>query len=258
MAEYGVFSNAEIFAGGYRLSGLSNAVAISANADLRDRSCFGDLGRVRGFGLETADLSVSGFMDVAAGSNEEFIRNAWDNVSTVPLSLFIPSVSGAAVAIGDPAYFFQGRIQSYSIGGQHGADLPFSMQAQSVAGYPLALGNVLSTGLAAVTADGSTTPTLLVAADVATKYIYAILHVISITAGDTVDITIESDELVGFGSPTVRATFAQVSAASGLYLTRVAGGGGAAADTYWRATHNVTDAGGGGVSVTYACAMAIA
>lgn len=250
MAEYGILSNCGIFAGGYNITGLSNAVNLVITPDIRDRTCFGDLGRVRAYGMEDMALTVAGFRDMTAGANDEMMRAAWENSSQVPVSLFIPATSGAAVVEGDLAYFFASWTPQYVIGGAHGDDLMFNFAAQNgPVGYPCAIGLVLNPGLTAVTEDGNTTGVNLGA--VATgQYAYAILHVTEVSADDSIVVSIESAATDEFIDPTTKFLFDSADAISSQFPVRIAG---PITDAYWRAVHNVT---GESVSIKYACALA--
>jgi len=109
-------------------------------------------------------------------------------------------------------------------------------------------GNVLFP-LSTVTSSDTSTGQVLGAVG-ATEYLYAALHVFSVSAADTLDVIIQSDT-VGFSSPTTRVTFTQKAAIGSQYATPVAG---AITDTYWRISYTVA---GSDPSISFAVVMGI-
>ncbi len=67
----------------------------------------------------------------------------------------------------------------------------------------------------------------------------------------TLDVTIESDDGVGMGSPTTRINFAQATAIGAQWATPVAG---AIADDWWRVAYTL---GGASPSFTFICIIGI-
>lgn len=253
MAEYGALTHCGIFVSGYDMSGDCNAVTGAITSDIRDRSCFGDTARVRAYGLEDMAIALAGLLNIGENEQDQISREAWRDNTALPISIFIPSASGAAAAVGDFAYFFSAMQPQYTIGGQHGQDALFTMNAQnnSLLAYPVGIGYVLNPGVAAVTEDGNTAGTNKPGAVAAGQYLYAILHVTEVSAGDSIVVTVESATTDEFLPPTTRVTFSSFNAVGAEIQTRVAG---PITDTYWRAVHNVT---GEGVVIKYACAIAI-
>jgi hypothetical protein len=117
-------------------------------------------------------------------------------------------------------------------------------------GYPPARGYVLDPASAAKSANGNGTGFNTPGAVGASQYLYGALHVLSVSASDSIEVYIESDDNVNFTSATARISFASKSAI-GYEFTRVAG---PITDTYWRARWVVT---GAAVSILIAVSLAI-
>ena len=246
MAPFGLITHFGIFVGGYDITGIANNAQLQLSADVKDRTVFGNTAKVRGLGLEDILFSAAGLLDPAKDVNQIY----W-GTAAVPVSFFQPATSGSAVAVGDRAFFFEAVNPSFQVGGQHGEDAVYAFAGRgSGNGHKVGIGRVLNPCLVAVTADGNGTG-YQEGAVASGQYLYAILHVTEISAGDSVVVTIESAPTDDFASPTTRVTFASKSAVGGEYATRVAG---PITDTYWRAVHNVT---GTDVSIKYAAAIAI-
>jgi len=250
MSNLGLFTNCGIFVGPYNITGRSNAVSALLQKEIRDRSYFGAAGRIKGTGLESVAFSAAGFYD--ASKDIEYLLH---DVNT-PVSLFIPSTAGAAVAAGDRAIFFKALEAGYQRGAAFGEDALFTFQALGdQLGYPVGIGHVLNPGLVAVTADNTPAASIvLLTAAAANQYVYGVLHVTSISTDEAIVVKIQSDALVGFASPTDIITFSSKAAVGSEIAVRVAGD--ASGDTYWRAIADVTVT-GEPCSVTFACAMAI-
>jgi len=113
---------------------------------------------------------------------------------------------------------------------------------------------VLNPGLVAVTADNVPAAAIKeLGAVAAGQYLYAVLHVTEVSADDSIIVTIESDALETFLSPTTQITFASKAAIGSEIAVRVAG---PISDTWWRAWANVTVS-GEPCAIKFAAAMAI-
>jgi hypothetical protein len=254
MAIYGSFSNCGLFLDGVDLKSVTNMVKFTMSKEVKDRSVFGNIAKVRAAaGLADVQLTAAGFHDNTALAQEARYRANW-GTADVLTTLMIPATSGAAVVVGDKAWFFKGTQAQYEAGGQHGDDLMWNLNLQGgYGGYGPMFGYVLDPGLVAKTADGNglsfeAGPVL------AGQNLYAIFHVTSITAGDSVVLKIESDDVTNFGgTPEYQITSASFTAIGAQLAVRVPG---PITDTFYRAVWDVTDA-GGGVSVLPAVAIAI-
>jgi hypothetical protein len=250
MADLGLFTNCGIFIGAYNVSGRSNAVSMQLTKAVKDRSVFGSIGRSKGTGLESGAFSAAGFYDADLD-----MERSYHGVDT-PVSLFIPTTAGAAVAAGDCAFFMKALEAEYRRGIRFGEDAMFTFAAiGDQLGYPIGVGYVLNPGLVAVTADNTPAASIvLVGAAATNQYVYGILHVTSVSTSEAIVVKIQSDAAVGFTTPSDIITFASKTAIGSEIAVRVAGDG--SGDTYWRAYADVTVT-GEPCSVTFACAMSI-
>lgn len=82
-------------------------------------------------------------------------------------------------------------------------------------------------------------------------HLHAMLHVFAASAGDTLDVIIQSDTSSGMSSPMTALTFVQVAAIGSQYLTAAA----PIADTFYRVSFTI--AGNGSESFTFAVSVGI-
>jgi hypothetical protein len=251
MPIYGAFTHCGIFVNGLDITGLANMVKVTATKEVRDRTTFGNASRVRVMGgIEDISLAAAGFLDMSLAGQEAAFRNNLyaDDINT---TVMIPAASGIPPAPGDLAYFFKGTMPKYDLGGGQGSDLLWNLSLQGgQGGLPLCFGRVLDPGTTAILADGygSGVQAGAVAAD---RYAYALVHVVEISAGDDIVVTIESAAANDFAGATTRFTFASKSAAGSEFPARIAG---PVTDTLWWAVYDVT---GAGVSIKAAVVLAI-
>jgi hypothetical protein len=254
MAIYGAFTNCGIFLDSLDMKSRTNMVKLAASKEVKDRSVFGNLGRVReATGLADVQLTAAGFHDNAAAAQDVKFRANW-GTADILTTFMIPATSGATVAVGDKAWFFKGTQPQYTTGGVQGEDLMWDLNLQGgYGGYGPIFGSVLDPGIVAKTADGNGV-TFELGAVAAGQYLYAIFHVTSLTAADSVVLKIESDDVANFGgTPEYQITSSSFAAVGAQLAVRVAG---PITDTFYRAVWDVTDA-GGGVSTVIAVAAGI-
>jgi hypothetical protein len=150
-------------------------------------------------------------------------------------------------ADGDVAFFCATIGTSYSPGANIGDAYKFSNSNQ-VSGV-LTRGTIMGTG--AKTSTGNGTARQLGAVSASQK-IRASLHVIAASGTTpTLDVTVRSDNGVGFASPATQITFPQRTAVGGEILTA----DGAITDDWWRVTWTI---GGTNPSFTIVVAVGIA
>lgn len=254
MAIYGAFTNCGLFLDGVDMKSVSNMVKFTAAKEVKDRTVFGNTAKVRvAGGLTDVQLAAAGFHDNAAAAQDVKFRANW-GTADILTTLMIPATSGAVLVPGDKAWFFKGTQPQYVTGEAQGNDLLWNLSLQGgYGGYGPVFGYVLDPGLVAKTADGNGTA-FEAGAVAAGQYLYAIFHVTALTASDSVILKIESDSVATFdATPEYQITSSSFTAVGAQLAVRVAG---PIADTFWRATWDVTDA-GGGVSTTVAVAMGI-
>jgi hypothetical protein len=225
-----VLTDAKIYVGGMDVSGYANEVVVNHNAELLNHSVFGFGTRRFKPGLFNLDGSVKGFTDYD------------DTTSALDLTFQqLIGADGAAMSVapegnaeGDTAYTFQKVHGSYKpISGTVGELAPFELDVHGNGGVPLVRGVV--GGLGAKTATGNSTAPFNLGAVTSAQRIAASVHVVAASGTlPTLDVVIESGD-AGFGTPTTRLTFTQLTAVGSQFLTAL----GPITDTYWRAKWTV-------------------
>lgn len=239
MAE-SVLLNRRIFFGGYDLTGDSNSVVFSTEADAPEDTSFEDTSRSRLVGLESHALQANGQFN-ASRSDPALFTSMGAGEQLVTLG------AEAGAAAGSTAYFFKALSGEYSPGGAVGDVKPFSFSAVGTGDVYRGILIAHETGLSS---SGQSAGFQLGAVSAA-QLVAAILHVIAVDdPGDGLTVTLESDDNASFTSATTRATFTSFSAI-GAELKTVAG---AITDDYWRITWTIT---GSTPSFTLAAAVAI-
>ena len=229
-----IYRNARVFIGQFDLTGDSNALQVDYGVEAQDVTVFGDTTRRFQAGLTTIGFNLGGFVAFGTNALEDALFNRI-GLNQVPIS-FSPENAGAA---GEEAFFFRGMFGEYAPGETVGNMLGFSASGGSSQSEALVRGTVLEPGDTNRTATGQTAGQQVGAVG-ATEFLYAVLHVFT-AGGTTLDVTIESDDAVGFPSPTTQITFTQVTTVIGAqFATPVAG---AIADDWWRANYAITGAG---------------
>ncbi|MDD5034132.1 MAG: hypothetical protein PHE55_05185 [Methylococcaceae bacterium] len=237
-----VFKDAKVWLAQYELTSYLNELAITHGVDVGDDTAMGDTTRSSMPGLETLDLSLQGFFDVADNAQDEIIRT---RVATqnIPMSL------GIQTGLENTrAYFFQGGISGYDKGGAVGVLAPFTLKGYASAGQKIINGLILEDGVTPRTGAGSGTQRLVGTVS-ATQKIYAVLHVLAFTGFTSVVIKVQSDT-TGFPSAADKITFTTVTGLTSQYATPVAGPD---TDTYWRVNWDVTGTG----SISFVVAIGI-
>lgn len=247
-----LLNNCKLWVGKYDMSGKLNAMALNDAPDILINTTMGNTAKNRKQGLALVTASLAGFAE-ADSSDLYFSDKSFTN---------IPLTAAPEPTVGGPAYSFLSRNADYQWGGAVGELAKFSVKALSV-GTKLIRGNILENGATARIANGNTATAIQLPAPSAGQYLYGVLHVISAATdvGDTLDVIIESDDVLNFGgTPETQLSFTQV-------LGNVVGGGtyqwatpvaaGAITDTYWRAKWTIVDAGADNASFTFTVFMGI-
>lgn len=227
-----ILINTRIFAGAADLTGFSNHVEIDPEAEDLDSTTFASGGwNEHEGGLLDTSVMVSGFWDSGDASKPD--NRLWTDLGTK--QPFTCGPKGANV--GDLAWLLEVLEQKYTFGGDVGQLAPFSGDA--VGDSPLARGVFLHDPGTARTANGSGTGVIHVAVPDGAK-LWASLHVLSVagTGNPTLTVKVQSDDNVGFTTPTDRITFDATSALTGR--GQVKSTGGPIADDRYRVTYGVT------------------
>lgn len=249
MAKFVQF-NVRLFAGAADLTGRSNKVELAMEHEEKDATTYlaegdPDSGwkKVLG-GLGSFALGGEGFWE--AGDLTKVDNESWAGLGVVQAFTVCPN--GAAV--GNLAWVLKAMRAQYKLGGQVGEIAPWT--ATAAGSWPVGRGKVLHPPGTARTATGDGTA-VEVAAVTDAQYLYASLHVLSVSGTDTPTITVivESDVDANFdGSETTRISFAAATAVGGQVL-RAAG---PITDTFYRVSHTIS---GTNPSFLYLCAIGI-
>jgi len=178
-------------------------------------------------GLRQIAASVTGYTDLAAGSQDELVYGQFTARTSNVLT------AGNVETEGQPCVLTQQVLTQISPGGggQVGEMSEFSLSSVGtdigVRGYLLK-----ETGTVAVSATGAIGTGVQAGTVASGQSVYATLHLLG-TAGTSITVVLESDDNAGFSSATTRGTFAggAITAAGGYWLTPVAG---PITDDYWR------------------------
>lgn len=214
-------------------------VTLEIGREELDGSTVGDDTRTRVSGFMTGRGSQRGFVDLTDdGIDEKFFDAVGDNTSgtapstgtAVPASPFsvIPDTSDISNAVGDLAYLMGSTASSYRTGDEIGVLLPFDLT--TVARKSPVVRGVLASRVR----DETTTQAyagVQLGALAAGESLYAALHVIDVDSISDLRVDVDSDDAVGFASPTVRVTWPSMTTRTHGFA-RVDG---PVTDDWWRA-----------------------
>lgn len=221
--------NCKLWFGGYDLSGDMNALALKVSAAEKPATAFGDAGIKRRSGLKSVMAQHRGYIDLAVGGVDDVL---FGKLAVADEPMTAAPTDGTE---GEIAYTFRALEGEYSPMGEVDEMFGFAVAAESSAGDPLVRGTVVLNGTKTVTGTGSI---FNLGAVGATQKLYAALHVFGVTGGTpTLDVTVQSAALVGFGSPTTRITFAQAIARGSQWAAAVAG---PITDGFWRVSYTIS------------------
>lgn len=243
-----VLQDVGVYVGGYDLTEGAASIDMGGTCAMLDQTSFGSKRHVQFLpGLKTHESAVAGMADYGsvAAVSRAFALNAVGDQHVVT---GLPNVSGTHTA-GDDAHFTRSLRSAFqSPLGAVGDVARYAMALQSDA--PMVDGKLLFPK-AAVTSS-STGSVVAMAGPTASQFFYAGLHVFDVSGSSpTLDVIIQSAALVGFGTPTTRATFTQAtgsSANTSQWATPVAG---AITDGFWRVSYTV----GGSSTPTFSFAV---
>lgn len=236
-----ILTNCGLWVAQYNLAGDANSLSMGIGSELQDTTAIGDAARSRMGGLQTVAFQAEGYWD------DPLDAVLFEDVS---LSDVPVTIAPAGLNPGDRAFLARCAIAEYMpVSGSVGEMARFSVGGEGT-GVPVARGVLLANTTAGATVNGTAQ---LLGAVAAGQSVYASLHVTAASGTTpTLVVTIQSDDNVGFTSPTTRITFATATAAANL--TQFASAAGAITDTYWRAIATIT---GAGPSFTFTVAAGI-
>lgn len=223
-----VLTNARVYHGQRRMDTDMTAVSSSFEAEEVDDTVFNDNTRSNEGGLKVISVGYEGLVTFGAGEVDDRL---FSDVGTGDLPI---TVAANAAADGDECYFSRYLFSQFEFGGTVGDSHTFSGGAVA-RGDPLVRGFTLLESTETSNGTGTAVQVGSVASD---ETVYGVLHVTA-SSGDssqTLDVTIESDDASGFGSPTTQLTFSQVTTSATFGWQSKAG---AITDDWWRAEWTV-------------------
>lgn len=236
-----VLNDAKLYMAGRDLTGHVNALALGVGSELKPVPVFGDAGIRRISGLTDIALSHAGYFDAAAVDADLFANIGLENVPV--------TVAPNDGAEGKDAFIFRALHATYTPAGEIGEPFVYSVTAMGSAGDPGVMGTILGNGAETATGNGTA---FQVGAVGAAQKLYAALHVFAVAGSTpTLDVTVESDDAGGFGTPATRLTFAQKTAVGAEWATPIPG---AIADDFWRIAFTI---GGGSPSFSFIVTIGI-
>lgn len=204
MAKF-VLKNAKVLFEGRDISGELSNIALEYSAETPERTAFGDNTRRRLPGVLDVVATQSGYWD-AISATDSLDKDLFDRIAAAS---GIMSFSPDGGALGDDGFSFKAQTAVYAPGATHGEVFAFTLTVNGDG--PLIRGTVMENSIFTVTANGTIRDLSPAAVD--TDTIYSYVHVTAVSGSSpTLDVTVESDELVGFASPTVQLTHPQFTA----------------------------------------------
>lgn len=228
MAHY-TLKNCKYYLDGFDVSGDLNQIQLDYSAEALDNTTFGNTGKRRIPGLTDVQVTGNGYVDLDEDAQD---KQVWDAIGVDNKVVTICPTDGTA---GEKAYTFKALHAGYQPGESVGQVMAFSVNAMG-SGSVCVKATVMENGAKTSSASGTARELGAVGA---TQKLYASLHVLSVSAGDTIDVVVQSDDAEGFASPTNRITFAQASAAGSEWATPIDG---AILDTWYRCSWTVAGA----------------
>lgn len=232
-----VLLDARTFVAGADLSGNGNTIELMEDSEVKKVTNWKSGGAEENIaGIRGCDIKAGGQWEAGAPGKPDdafwAMRRTRDPWSVAPQS-------DSDLAAGGLMYLVGRAIRSkFSFWDQVGEVAPWSGEARSA--WPLVRGKCAHPSGTPRTTTGTGTAVLLGAVP-ANKYLYANLHVLSIsgTSTPTVTVKVQSDDNAGFTSPVDVAggAFAAATVAGTGQSLRVAG---ALTDTYYRVAWTIT------------------
>lgn len=235
--------DATIFLAQYDITTDHNQVRVTTGVEKLDRTVFGNTTRVNRGGLLTGEMNGTGYLSYGTGEIEA-ILSANLALSTVPVTVTPDGVANSR------ATFMQALVADVKpLGGTVGDLHAFEWNART-GQQPLVRGTLMAAKAARGSSSNSGTAQQLGAVSAAQR-IYAVLHVFAASGSTpTLDVTVKSDNGVGFGTPATQITFTQATAVT----SQMSSTAGAITDDWWRVDWTV---GGSTPSFTFAVAIGI-
>jgi hypothetical protein len=226
-----VLLNARYFVGPADLTSYNNKIELDDSMEEKETTNFGSGGAKEVMaGIESVAIGAEG--QWVAGDPGYIDDEMWAARRVIEAHTICPETAAVAAL----AYLTKAVRLDSKLFGQVGDVEPWMLAAAG--SWPLARGVVLNNPGTALTVTGSGTAVQHIAVSTAAQYLYATLHVLSVsgTATPTLTVKVQSDNAGGFPSATDRITFTAATA-QGSQVTRVAG---INADDWYRISYTIS------------------
>jgi hypothetical protein len=207
-------TDAYLYGAGYDFTTDSNSATLTTDVAQLDKTTFGSGGwtEVTG-GLKSSSLAWSGFWQVDGVSDQAVDNQAFSALGTSQVYTF-----GPVETEGQPAYLLNAMKSQYTLGGQVGELMPFSLAANGSGGYGTVRGQ-LAKARGTVSATGALGSVVNLGALSASQRLYAAFHIF--TAGTTITVEVQSDNGAGFATPATQGTIGPLTTSGGTWMTPV-------------------------------------
>ena len=220
------YTNIRTLAGGYELTSLTQEAKVSIERVALDVTTMASGGWEASIaGLERIKANITGFWDANATDGLQY-----DAIGAASQDLMILPTGGADAESG---FIASGMRGTYEVGGKVGDAAPFATEwvGNGIAGR----GTVLKNG--AITSTSTGTIMQLGAITAAQTGVFQLqVTAITGTATPTITVIVQSAVLVGFGSPTTRASFTARTTVGSQTISLA----GPVTDQFWRVSYTVS------------------
>jgi hypothetical protein len=215
------FTDGRVYAGGVNLSGYANQAQLEITANELDRSSISSTWDETVLGRRRASFESTSFWEAGAGKPDSLFDNL--GLANQVLTLLPDGDDGGV------GYSVQAVAVQHTVGAPAGELMTVQFSARGDISRAIR-GTVMHDDVTSRTSSSTGTIRQLGAVG-ATQRVYAALHVLSVSGtSPTLDVTVESDNAVGFPSAATQLTFTQKTAAGAEWKSSV----GAITDDYWR------------------------
>lgn len=217
-----IVKDAELLYNGFDLTGFSNQVTLTHEAEALDETVLGLTTRKMRAGLKRYTLEAAGWVDLTETTGSDEVLHAGVGVDDAEVTL-VPE----GITAGNVAYFAQYVTTSLQRGGTVGELWAYTFSAEGSGNLnPLVRGVISATD--ASKSASYTTAKIQVGATVAGQSMFAVMHVIAFN-GSTLDADLRSDADNSGGGETVRASFTQATGVTSELISDP----GAVTDEWW-------------------------